>query len=48
MDYFGALVDFKNKSVIDLVLSEDLDVDTSCHDDKYNHESYDISLNTWR
>lgn len=46
MDYFGALIDFKNKSVIDLVLSEDLDVDTSCHNDKYNHESYDVSLNT--
>jgi hypothetical protein len=44
MNYFSALVYFKNKSVVDLVLSEDLDIDSSCHNYEYNYESEDISF----
>jgi len=39
MNYFGALVDFKNKGVVYLVLPEDLDVHASGYDDKHDNES---------
>ena len=48
VNYFSALVDFKNKSVIDLVLPKYLDIDSGGHYDENNHESEDVSFNTWR
>jgi hypothetical protein len=46
VDYFSALVDFKDESVVDLIFPKDLDVYASGHDNEYNDESKDVSLNS--
>lgn len=45
VDYFSALIDFEDKSVIDVVLSKNLNVDSSSYNNENNNKSEKVRNN---
>jgi len=41
----GALVNLKDEGVVDLILSKDLNVDSSRYDNEHHYESNDVGFN---